>query len=171
MGRTKAHQPKRSFRSQPAAPIDPEEFERVMKLGEEATYKPLPRGMGLDLIGDDGESETIEFTDTPYNRGIFAIRNYCGDDTDKFMTLHTRLDAYHYILHTDEAEDWLLYDENNDDPDARPIGVHPAVLEVASQMPIRVARRFNVPDFFRRVRELAASKYPELEPQDEPEDA
>jgi len=164
MSQTRIKQQKGWFARIQVAAVSPEELTQAMNLVQEALDSDetvLTREVGI--IDEHGEMQTLAFDgNNPLIKRHAAIARYCGDDKQKHLSLTTRLDSLQNILHTDECMDWLVYDLDDPDPDSPPVGIHPAVIDVAATFPVRVAQDFNPKDFFQRVQALAASKYPDI---------
>ena len=85
--------------------ISEEEFRMAWNVVEgvaSGTVVPMknPSEHGTVSIEDEGEVTEYRFTDTPFTRHMFAVRDLFGRENPKWMACHMRLDAIH-DLHED----------------------------------------------------------------------
>jgi len=80
---------------------------------------------------------------------MFAIRNYCGNDDEKFFAFSPGILAVQNIIYAKELSPWIRTDREGGTP-----AVHVAIWRVAATMPIVQAGDFDVPEFCRRVSHL-----------------
>ena len=90
--------------------------------------------------------------------GFKLIREYCGTDEAKFKALTTRVLALARVLHSEKMANWIATSNDN-----APAGKwHPAILDVAASMQIRVSGSFEVTLFRNEVRRVGREKYPPI---------
>ena len=107
----------------------------------------------FDLDMGDGTVRRFAFGDVPPVRVMFAIKEHCEGDSDKFFSLTSRFWAFLEIVETEQLEEqWVAAPPPDSDRGPR---VHDAVIYAASEMPLNWHGHFNTENFCRRVRELA----------------
>ena len=154
MSRSRTNDDKDSFRNRPAIPISPDELERLVRIADEGTGEELPEELlekGVVKKDDDLDMADIAL--------INAATHYCGDDKHKLLSMISRVHSLFSILCSREARDWIGF--NREMPDLT-LSFHPALIDVAATLPLRIGGEFESKEFFRRVRELAATKYSHL---------
>jgi hypothetical protein len=74
---------------------------------------------------EKGKVEQIGFTDIPMNRGMIALKERYGDDTDKFFSITMRIFAMIHIMHDPKMNKYMR--ESGEYTE-----FHPAVLDAAA---------------------------------------
>lgn len=166
-----------------AVPMEPDEFIFALRLGDSAYGLQMPMRSPAEMgpFGFDGlaaamassndpvaqdaadamekagvitrRGKTFAIIDSPLNRyGMALAKHFRGQD-EKFRPFVNRHFALCEVLRTEAAKHW-----GRDRTDGNGREYHPAVFHVAATIPYTPgAGGFDVADFFRRVKELAAS--------------
>lgn len=123
----------------------------------DATNDALAFLQSAGLISTDatGDSAAIRFMDSGFNRLASALREHFPAP-EKFFSVLTRLSAYLVLSRYSEGmRDWAR--PNPVDPDS--FLIHQAVVDVVATMPVSADGCFDEIDFFKRVDDLARTKY------------
>ena len=152
----------RKQRPENARALEPSEFAEMFQLAIVAGERPqdLAELEGadseLELVGDDGLP--LQLSDTPYNRAAIALRKRYAEDKAGFASAFYRFRALMELIANDSLGHWAR-------PSIRRQGtlrLHPAVLDVASDMRISKNGRFAVRKFLDAVERLAEERYADL---------
>lgn len=140
--------------------IDPDEFDTALGWYMNAAAKKAivenPTNLGLTLIDENGKVSGIRFTDIPLNRGMVALKERYGNDSDKYFSVATRMFALFKILHDPALGEWMRRGEEITE-------VHPAVIDAAATVRINFEGNFTLEEFIVKVKELANTKYKDEE--------
>ncbi|MHB1745823.1 MAG: hypothetical protein ACYCRE_13780 [Acidobacteriaceae bacterium] len=135
--------------------LDPDDLVFMLALCAAAGAYRIPSehpvGGPIHIENENGSEDTIQLTDKPYNRMMFAIREHCGEDSRKFFAAMWRIGAL-LDLYRDERMRPFVVNEND--------SVHPCIAEVASTMSVNKRGHFNAKKFFERARQLAMERFP-----------
>jgi hypothetical protein len=140
-------------------PLDPKEMAFLARLADDVSSgtrvasirKPSDRSVSL-LDERTGEIDDIGFVDNPFNRVMFAIKQYCGGDTQKFMSAMLRLWAFADIVN------WLKATGTIPDlNDTRFAELFDWAVEISAGMPLNSRLLFSKREFRRQLARLAKS--------------
>lgn len=148
-------------RPENACALEPAEFARAFQLAIVAGERPQDledqaSDRHEELVGDDGLP--LQLSDTPYNRAAVALKRRYKDDRIVFASAFYRFRALMELISKDALGEWAR-------PSIRRQGalrIHPAVLDVASEMRLSKNGKFASRKFLDAVKALARERYPHL---------
>jgi len=137
-------------------PVDPEEFQYALQLGNAAGTHQMPidnpETKGIDLIDEDtGTIEEIRFKDNLTNRFGGANAQGFGEDESKFYSIMNRIAALMRLLSDDERVKPYLKTQPEDSEHTM---INNALIEVMAKFPISEDGEIDKDAFFREVEEL-----------------
>lgn len=152
----KRHQGKPFPKFKDAIPFDPDEFNTALNWYQNTAIKKAqitnPEEFGVNINMGNGKVEHISFTDIPMNRGMIALKERYGHDTDKFFSIAMRIFALIHIMHDDHLKKYQRIGEDFTE-------VHPAVTDAAALVMLGEDGFFPVELFISQVEELIKTKY------------
>lgn len=115
---------------------------------------------GFEQSASQSEAATPEPGGLPryLQAGINLIREYCGTDEAKFSALTTRVLALVRVVHSDKMARWVVLPKDGETTGKW----HPAILDAAATLPIRVSGNFDITLFRDEVKKVARAKYPDV---------
>lgn len=141
------------------APSDfAEAFQLAIVAGErpqdlEKSANPLEQE---ELVGADGLP--LQLSDSPYNRAAVALKRRYGNDGEAFASSFYRFRALMELISKNSLGVWVRSSIRI--PGA--LRIHPAVLDVASEMRLSKNGKFALRKFIEAVEALAKERYPDL---------
>ncbi len=136
-----------------ALPVDPQELADAFSLiarvfsGEDAFD---PTRYQMNFTNERGEVEHKPFVDTPLNRIMLALQEWCREETrEKYLSLCWRLFALNELIHRGALREWVHQDDQQGY-----FSIPGAVLRVAAEMPLRDGKEFDPQRFLESVRKL-----------------
>ena len=139
-----------------AQPFDPAEFNTALDWYQNTALKIAkienPNEFGFVFESGDGSVKNYSFTDIPFNRGMFALKERYGDDQDKFFSIVVRTQALFKIMHDEKIKKYMR--EGGEYTE-----VHPAVTDAAAFAIVGKDGFFPVDEFIVTVDELIHTKY------------
>jgi len=148
-------------------PLDPDEFRFIFAAAQAAgslrTPVENPAQHSVQVVDGD-HIKGYRFTDNPLSRATFAIKEHCGEDRGKFMSASMRLFALGSIIRSEQCAPYRSPASATAPPEDELL--HESILDVAATMPLNGSDDgWDIAEFFARVRELVAAKYPgEVDP-------
>jgi len=152
----KKYQGLRFPKMEEAMPFDPDEFNTALNwyqntyMNEAKIDKPSKFGVNLDY--GNGKVDHIRFTDIPMNRGMIALKERYGHDTNKFFSISMRIFAFIHIMHEERLKKYTIAGEDF-------VKIHPAVTDAAALVMLDEHGNFPVDAFIEKVEELIKTKY------------
>ena len=146
----------KSMPPETAQPIDPREFAQAVLLGIAAGESPGGGDYTVDRPNANGSVDITEIPDNPYSKATFALRRHYRDDDHAFASALMRFRALMSLLGRGALQQWV-----HCHPRGR-IAIHPAALDVASQMRLSKNGRFAPRKFLNAVAETAHRHYPQF---------
>lgn len=149
-------------RPENARPLEPAEFARAFQLAIVAGERPqdLEDASASDpqeeLLGDDGLP--LQLSDTPYNRAAAALKRRYAEDRTLFASTFYRFRALMELISRDALGAWARSSIRRQGA----LRIHPAVLDVASDMRLSRNGKFASRKFLDAVETLARERYPDL---------
>ena len=149
-------------RPEDAPALEPAEFARAFQLAIVAGERPQDldeqsaAGDHEELVGDDGLP--LQLSDTPFNRAAMALKRRYGDDRIQFASAFYRFRALMDLISRDALGVWARSSIQRDGA----LRIHPAVLDVASEMRLSKNGKFASRKFVEAVEALARERYPDL---------
>lgn len=132
----------RRSRPQDVAPLEAAEF-----------------GIAFQIALDAGQSPSNASPSSPWERASFALKKHFSDRADKFDSADFRFRAVMDLYTRNFLADWT----RSGDGASRRIEIHPAVLDVASQLRLASNGRFPVRKFLEKVAATAEENYADLD--------
>jgi hypothetical protein len=129
-------------RPQDVAPLEPAEF-----------------GIAFQIALDAGQNPSKATSSSPWERASFALERYFSDQRDKFDSADFRFRAVMDLYTRNVLADWV----RSGDGASRRMEIHPAVLDVASQLRLASNGKFPVRRFLEKVSATAKENYADLE--------
>jgi len=149
-------------RPENACALEPAEFAQAFQLAiiagerpqdlEDASASELPE----ELVGDDGLP--LQLSDTPYNRAAMALKRRYPEDRAVFASAFYRFRALMELISGDALGAWARSSIRRQGA----LRIHPAVLDVASDMRLSKNGKFAARKFLDAVEALARERYPDL---------
>lgn len=142
--------------------LEPAEFAQAFQLAIVAGERPqdLDDSPAADqheeLVGDDGLP--LQLSDTPYNRAAIALKRRYADDRAAFASAFYRFRALMELISRDALGMWARSSIRRQGA----LRIHPAVLDVASEMRLSKNGKFASRKFLDEVEKLARERYPDL---------
>ncbi|NIR32507.1 MAG: hypothetical protein GWN84_25015 [Gammaproteobacteria bacterium] len=143
------------MRPRDALPFSPAEFGRLFNLALTAGQDPARTAGQTDpdlRIGD------YRVPETPFRRAALALKAELGDDDARFKSALWRFCAVMELYRLRALTPWARRRAERHDADA----IHPAVLDVASQMRLSKSGKLPRDKFLAEVDRVARVRYPEL---------
>ncbi len=109
-----------------------------------------------ELLGDD--CLPLQLSDTPYNRAAVALKRRYGEDRAVFASAFYRFRALIELVSSGALGAWARSSIRREGA----LRIHPAVLDVASDMRLSKNGKFASRKFLDAVKELARKRYPDL---------
>jgi hypothetical protein len=109
-----------------------------------------------ELVGDDGMP--LQLSDTPFNRAAAALKRRYAGDTYVFSSAFYRFRALMELISKDALGGWARSSIRR----RGALRIHPAVLDVASEMRLSKNGKFASRKFLHAVKTLARERYPDL---------
>ncbi len=125
--------------------------ERPQDLEESAASEPYE-----ELLGDNGLP--LQLSDTPYNRAATALKRRYGEDRAAFVSAFYRFRALMELVSNEALGAWARSSIRR----RGALRIHPAVLDVASNMRLSKNGKFASRKFLDAVETLARERYPDL---------
>jgi len=139
-----------------AQPFDPAEFITALEWYQNAALNIAkienPNEFGFGFKSGDGKVNNYSFTDIPFNRGMFALKERYGDDQDKFFSIVVRTQALFKIMHDEKIKKYMR-------EGGKYTEVHPAVTDVAAFAKVGKDGFFLIDEFIKTVEEFIHTKY------------
>ena len=152
----------KKHRPENARPIEPGEFAEAFQLAIIAGERPQDLENPAasepyeDLLGDDGLP--LQLSDTPYNRAAIVLKRRYGEDRAAFASAFYRFRALMELVSREALGAWARSSIRRQGA----LRIHPAVLDVASNMRISKNGKFASRKFLNEVEILARERYPDL---------
>lgn len=152
----------KKHRPEDACPMEPAEFAQAFQLAIIAGERPqdLEDPAASDpqeeLLGDDGLP--LQLSDTPYNRAAMALKRRYGDNRTVFASAFYRFRALMDLVSKGALGAWARSSIRRQGA----LRLHPAVLDVASEMRLSKNGKFASRKFLDAVKTLAEERYPDL---------
>ncbi|MDH3413176.1 MAG: hypothetical protein OEM98_11875 [Gammaproteobacteria bacterium] len=149
-------------RPEDAGALDAGEFAEVFQLAILAGERPqdlegeAAAGPDEELLGDDGLP--LQLSDTPYNRAAMALKRRYGEDRGGFASAFYRFRALMELISKDALGAWARSSIRRQGA----LRIHPAVLDVASDMRLSKNGKFAMKKFLAEVEIVARERYPAL---------
>lgn len=149
----------KKHRPEQACSMKPTEFAAAFQLAIIAGERPqdLEDAAGPDrheeLLGDDGLP--LQLSDTPYNRAAMTLKRRYGEDRAAFASAFYRFRALMELVSSNALGQWARLSIRRKGA----LRIHPAVLDVASEMRLSKNGKFASRKFLDAVKELAQERY------------
>jgi len=143
-------------RAQDAPALDAGVFARAVIAALAAGESADGEAAALDRLEADGSVSLLDVPDTPHGRAAFALKRHFAGDEAAFRGALPRFRALMDLFSRGTLGEWVR------SGDGGRSALHPAVLDVASQMRLSRNGRFAPRKFLDEVQRTAASRYPEL---------
>ncbi len=149
-------------RPENACALEPAEFAQAFQLAIVAGERPQDledlavSGLHEELLGDDGLP--LQLSDTPYNRAAMALKRRYAEDRAVFASAFYRFRALMELISRDALGAWARSSIKRQGA----LRIHPAVLDVASDMRLSKNGKFASRKFLDAVEALARERYPDL---------
>lgn len=137
--------------------FDARDFAHIVMLGIAAGEAGDGEPLVVDAPKPDGTVEVLEVPDNPYSKATFALRKHFRGDDLAFASAVMRFRAFMNLLSRGALEKWVQR------RDGERLAIHPAALDVASQLKISRNGRFAPRKFQQAVAEVARVHYTRLE--------
>lgn len=152
----------KKHRPEDARALEPEEFAEMFQLAVVAGERPQDledetlADPDSELVGDDGLP--LQLSDTPYNRAAIALKRRYGKDRSGFASAFYRFRALMDLISRDALGEWSRSSIRRQGA----LRIHPAVLDVASDMRLSKNGKFALQKFLAAVESVARERYPDL---------
>lgn len=152
----------KKFRPENSRALESAEFAQAFQLAIIAGERPQdlddPAAPGghEELVGDDGLP--LQLSDTPYNRAAMALKRRYGKDRAVFASAFYRFRALMELISKDLLGVWARSSIRRQGA----LRIHPAVLDVASDMRLSKNGKFASRKFLDAVESVARERYPDL---------
>lgn len=152
----------KKHRPDKACSMKPAEFAAAFQLAIIAGERPQdledPKASDHheELLGDDGLP--LQLSDTPYNRAAMALKRRYGEDRALFASAFYRFRALMELVSSDDLGAWARASIRRKGA----LRIHPAVLDVASDMRLSKNGKFASRKFLDAVKQLAHERYRDL---------
>ncbi len=137
-------------------PVEPREFAFALQIGS-ATFSGRMPMANLSqrefFVGnEEGDPTRVVLDDNRWNRAAVAILDHFVPDIEKFQAVMLRYMALLRLTRGERMQAWQqpAGSENK-------VAVHPAILIVASTLPLLREGAFDEEEFFAKVKEVAAA--------------
>jgi hypothetical protein len=147
----------KGLRPEQAMAFDAAEFARVVMIGIAAGESGDDASLVVDRPAPDGSVEVLEVPDNPHSKAAFALRRHYARDDRAFASALMRFRAFMGLLARGGLEGWVQRRSGGR------LAIHPAALDVASQLKISRNGRFAPRKFQQAMAEVAAVHYRDLE--------
>lgn len=97
-------------------------------------------------------------TSGPYTKAALALREYFGDDKQRFESAMSRFTALMHLFAENRLKRWVRINTRNKDTK----DIHPAVMHVAAQMHLNRNGKFPERKFLAAVAAVATEYYSDL---------
>jgi hypothetical protein len=138
-------------------PIDPALFADAVLVGLAAGEQPGDGAVSAERTDSDGGVSLLQVPNSPYSRAAFALKRRFADDEALFRSALARFRALMHLFSRGVLAPWSR---------ARAGGrsaIHPAVIDVASQMRLSDNGHFAPRKFTDAVARTARERYPRLD--------
>lgn len=155
-------------RPENAVEFEPVEFADIFGIALRSGEVPQPDesgDLGVELMDNDGLP--IKLSDTPFNRAGIALKQHYREDEERFLSALFRFRALMELITKDALGPWMRSSIRREGSSR----IHPAVLDVASQMRLSRNGKFPVNKFLEAVKDTARAHYADLPewPLDQPD--
>ncbi len=144
----------RALRPRDALPFSPAEFGRLFHLALTAGQDPV---RAADEAEPDLHIGDYRVPETPFRRAALALKAELDDDA-RFKSALWRFCAVMELYQRRALTPWARRSRDRPDTDA----IHPAVLDVASEMRLSKSGKLPRDKFLAEVERVARHRYPEL---------
>ncbi len=141
-----------------AVSLDPKVFAEVVLVGI-AAGEVTAQGDALsgERLEADGTVSMLQVPNSPHSRAAFAIKREFADDEVAFRSALARFNALMNLLARDALGPWTQTRASGR------TAMHPAVIDVASNMRLSSNGRFAPRKFVTAVADIARRLYPDLQ--------
>ncbi len=136
--------------------LDPRVFARAVVVGLAAGEGAGGQSVSAERLGEDGTLSVLEVPDSPHSRAAFALKRHFAGDPAAFESALRRFRA---LMHLFSRGALGPYARSRD---GERTALHPAVIDVASQMRLSDNGRFAPRKFLAAVARQARERYPDL---------
>lgn len=140
-----------------AVALEPAVFAQAVTVGLAAGESGTGGPVTIDRPAADGSVSVMEIPDSPYTRAAFALKRHFPDDEKTFASALSRFRALMDLFSRGALSTWSR--RRGEERSA----LHPAVIDVASQMRLSSNGRFAPRKFEAAVARAARENYPDLE--------
>ena len=146
------------MRAEDAIALQPSLFAKVVVAGIAAgETSESGQPMSIEQVEVDGSPSMLQVPDSPMSRAAFAIKREFPNDDQAFRSALARFNALMNLFSRDALGQWSQVREGGR------TGMHPALIDAASQMRISQNGYFAPRKFLAMVAEIAQQLYPDLE--------
>ena len=147
----------KAMRTADAMSLEPSVFARVVLAGI-AAGEDAQQGdpLAVDRVEADGSLSMLQVPDSPHSRAAFAIKREFPHDEKAFRGALARFKALMNLFSRNALGPWAKT------RDGGHTALHPAVIDVASNMRLSSNGRFAPRKFTSAVAEVAQQLYPDL---------
>lgn len=146
----------KGLKPEQAQAFDGREFAQAVMLGIAAGESTQGEPVVVDAPAADGTVEVLQVPDNPYSKATFALRKHFSEDDRAFSSALMRFRAFMNLLNRGALDDWIQR------RDGERMAIHPAALDVASQLKMSKNGRFPPRKFQQAVAEVIRVHYPHL---------
>ena len=148
----------KTIRPEDAMSLPPALFAKVVLAGI-AAGESAQQGdpLSLDRVEPDGSLSMLQVPDSPHSRAAFAIKREFVDNEGAFRAALARFNALIKLLSRNALGPWTKV------RDGGSTAMHPAVIDVASNMRLSPNGRFAPRKFTIAVADVARRLYPDLQ--------
>lgn len=137
-------------------PLDPALFADAVLVGLAAGEQPGDGALAADRPQADGDVSLLRIPDSPYSRAAFALKRRFAADEVTFRSALARFRALMHLFSRGALARWSRQREG------QRTAIHPAVIDVASQMRLSDNGHFAPRKFIDAVARTARERYPML---------
>ena len=121
--------------------------------------EPAEFGIAFQIALDAGQNASDATSSSPWERASFALKRHFADQKGKFDSADLRFRAVMDLYTRNVLADWV----RSGGTASRRMEIHPAVLDVASELRLASNGRFPVRKFLEKVSATANRNYADLE--------
>jgi len=136
--------------------LEPAVFAQAVLAGLAAGESAGGDPVAVDQVASDGSVSMLQVPDSPHGRAAFALKRHFGNDERAFRAALARFRALMDLFSRGALQRWCRQQ------DGERTALHPAVIDVASQMRLSDNGRFPPRKFAAAVLEAARVHYPQL---------
>ena len=145
-------------RAEDAITLDPGVFAKVVVVGIAAgETSDSGQPLSIEQLEADGSPSMLQVPDSPMSRAAFAIKREFPDDDVAFRSALARFNALMNLFSRDALGAWSQVREGGR------TGMHPALIDAASQMKLSANGHFAPRKFLAMVQQIAQQLYPDLQ--------